>query len=89
MQQVVEEEGRTMSEFLREAIRLYMEEREWLRRFPGQELGPGEHRLLPLVGFLAVAVAQYVHDRRSAASYPVAAVPWPFILPIMVRKWHS
>ena len=29
--QVVEEDGRTMSEFLREAIRLYMEEREWLR----------------------------------------------------------
>ena len=26
------EEGRTMSEFLREAIRLYMDEREWLRR---------------------------------------------------------
>ena len=32
VQQVVEEEGRTMSEFLREAIRLYMDEREWLRR---------------------------------------------------------
>ena len=32
VQQVVEEEGRTVSEFLREAIRLYMEEREWLRR---------------------------------------------------------
>ena len=32
VQQVVEEEGRTMSEFLRDAIRLYMEEREWLRR---------------------------------------------------------
>ena len=32
VQQVVEEEGRTMSEFLREAIRLYMEEREWLRQ---------------------------------------------------------
>ena len=30
--QVVKEEGRTMSEFLREAIRLYMDEREWLRR---------------------------------------------------------
>ena len=29
---VVEEDGRTMSEFLREAIRLYMDEREWLRR---------------------------------------------------------
>ena len=32
VQQVVEEEGRTMSEFLRDAIRLYMDEREWLRR---------------------------------------------------------
>ncbi len=32
VQQVVQEDGRTMSEFLREAIRLYMEEREWLRR---------------------------------------------------------
>ena len=32
VQQVVQEEGRTMSEFLRDAIRLYMEEREWLRR---------------------------------------------------------
>ena len=32
VQQVLKEEGRTMSEFLREAIRLYMEEREWLRR---------------------------------------------------------
>ena len=32
VQQVVEEEGRTMSEFLRDAIRLYMDEREWLGR---------------------------------------------------------
>lgn len=32
VQQVVEEEGRTVSEFLREAIRLYMEEREWRRQ---------------------------------------------------------
>ena len=31
VQQVVQEEGRTMSEFLRDAIRLYMDEREWLR----------------------------------------------------------
>ena len=28
----IEEEDRTMSEFLREAIRLYMEEQEWMRR---------------------------------------------------------
>ena len=32
VQQVLKEEGRTMSEFLREAIRLYMDDREWLRR---------------------------------------------------------
>ena len=32
VQQVLKEEGRTMSEFLREAIRLYMQERAWLRR---------------------------------------------------------
>ena len=32
VQQVVKEEGRTMSELLREAIRLYMDEREWLRQ---------------------------------------------------------
>ena len=31
VQQVVEEDGRTMSEFLREAIRLYMQERAWLQ----------------------------------------------------------
>ena len=29
---MVKEDDRTMSEFLREAIRLYMEEREWLQR---------------------------------------------------------
>ena len=32
VQQVLQEEGRTMSELVREALRLYMEEREWLRR---------------------------------------------------------
>ena len=32
VQQVVEEDGGTVSEFLREAIRLYMGEREWLRQ---------------------------------------------------------
>ena len=35
VQQVLKEEGRTMSEFLREAIRLYMEEREWPRTGDG------------------------------------------------------
>ena len=31
LRQVVNEENRTVSELLREAIRLYMEEREWRR----------------------------------------------------------
>ena len=32
VQRIVREEDRTMSEFLREAIRLYIDEREWLRQ---------------------------------------------------------
>ena len=32
LRQVVKEEDRTVSELLREAIRLYMEDREWRRR---------------------------------------------------------
>ena len=32
LRQVVREEDRTVSELLREAIRLYMEEREWRQR---------------------------------------------------------
>ena len=32
LRQVVKDEQRTVSELLREAIRLYMEEREWRRR---------------------------------------------------------
>ena len=31
VQDVMREEGRTMSEMIREALRNYMEEREWLR----------------------------------------------------------
>ena len=31
LEEVVKEEGRSMSEFLREAIRQHLEEREWLR----------------------------------------------------------
>ncbi|MXY98374.1 MAG: ribbon-helix-helix protein, CopG family [Gemmatimonadetes bacterium] len=31
VQTVMREEGRTMSELIREALRNYMEEREWLR----------------------------------------------------------
>lgn len=32
VRQLMLEEGRTMSELIREALRLYMDEREWLRR---------------------------------------------------------
>ena len=32
VQQILKEEGRNMSEFLRDCIRLYMDEREWLRQ---------------------------------------------------------
>ena len=32
LKQVVNEEGRTVSELLREAFRLYLEEREWRRQ---------------------------------------------------------
>ena len=32
LRQVVEEEGRTVSELLRDAFRLYLEEREWRRQ---------------------------------------------------------
>ena len=32
VQRMVEKEGRTMSEVIREALRLYMDEREWLRQ---------------------------------------------------------
>ena len=31
VQQVMREEGRTMSELIRQALRNYMEEREWIR----------------------------------------------------------
>ena len=32
VRQAVAEEGRTLSEFLRDAVRLYMDERVWLRQ---------------------------------------------------------
>ena len=32
VQRIIRDEGRTMSELIREALRLYMDEREWLRR---------------------------------------------------------
>ena len=32
VQRIVQKEGRTMSEVIREALRLYMDEREWLRQ---------------------------------------------------------
>ena len=42
VRQVVKEEDRTVSELLREAIRLYMEEREWCRRERLERLKAGE-----------------------------------------------
>ena len=38
VQQVMKEEGRTMSELIREALRNYMEEREWLRAIRYEKL---------------------------------------------------
>ena len=32
LQQAIKEDDRTMSDFIREAARLYLEEREWLRQ---------------------------------------------------------
>ena len=32
LQQAVREDGRTMSDFIREAARLYLDEREWLKQ---------------------------------------------------------
>ena len=40
LREVVREEDRTVSELLREAIRLYMEEREWRRRERLERLRP-------------------------------------------------
>ena len=40
LREVVKEEDRTVSELLREAIRLYMEEREWRRRERMERLRP-------------------------------------------------
>ena len=37
VQDVMRDEGRTMSELIREALRNYMEEREWLRDHPVRE----------------------------------------------------
>ena len=44
VQQVLKEERRTMSEFLRDAIRLYMDEREWLRRSAAKGPRPAAER---------------------------------------------
>ena len=38
VQDVMREEGRTMSELIREALRTYMEEREWLRTIRHERL---------------------------------------------------
>ena len=38
VREVMHEEGRTMSELIREALRTYMEEREWLRTIRNKRL---------------------------------------------------
>ena len=38
VQDVMREEGRTMSELIREALRNYMEEREWIRTIRCEKL---------------------------------------------------
>ena len=38
VREVMHEEGRTMSELIREALRTYMEEREWLRTIRNERL---------------------------------------------------
>ena len=48
VRRVMREEGRTMSELLREALRLYMDEREWRRtvrykRLRERETGSEDH----------------------------------------------
>ena len=42
VQDVMREEGRTMSELLREALRNYMEEREWMRTIRYERLKASE-----------------------------------------------
>ena len=42
VQQVMREEGRAMSELIREALRNYMEEREWLRTLRYERLRDNE-----------------------------------------------
>ena len=44
VQDVMREEGRTMSELIREALRNYMEEREWLRMIRHERLQEREAR---------------------------------------------
>ena len=44
VQEVMREEGRTMSELIREALRNYMEEREWLRMIRHKRLQEREAR---------------------------------------------
>ena len=48
VQEVMREEGRTMSELIREALRNYIEEREWLRTIRYERLkARGEEREEP------------------------------------------
>ena len=44
VQDVMREEGRTMSELIREALRNYLEERKWLREIRYERLKEREER---------------------------------------------
>ena len=45
VQEVMREEGRTMSELIREALRNYIEEREWLRTIRYERLRSREEEV--------------------------------------------
>ena len=50
LRQVVKQEDRTVSELLREAIRLYMEERDWRRQERLERLRSGQKGTMPSGG---------------------------------------
>ena len=82
LQQVVREDGRSVSEFLREAICLHMEEREWLRL---ERRGPvrdpperaegyrGEGLMRELLDYTPVALYARVSSERQDVDLSVAS----------------
>ena len=60
-QQVMKEEGRTMSELIREALRTYIEEREWRRMVRHRALKAREQGIGP------EDVERLVDEHRSTA----------------------